>query len=133
MIAVAVAAAMSTGDGSWTLAAVAGWTPAGQVRDGLRAAAEFPGGADPVVVAAAVGSGLRISAPDTVPYALWCAARHPNDLVATLWTTASAGGDVDTTCAVAGGVVGARTGLSGVPGVWRERCESPPGRVDRWG
>lgn len=115
---------------AWSLEAVAARTPEGQVADGLRAAARFEADTDPREVAAVVGSGLRISAPDTVPYALWCAARHPDDLVAALWATASAGGDVDTTCAIAGGVVGARTGLSGVPAVWLERCEELPSWVD---
>jgi ADP-ribosylglycohydrolase len=61
-----------------------------------------------------------------VPYAVWCAARHLDDLVETLWATASAGGDVDTTCAIAGGIVAARTGLAGVPVAWLEAVERLP-------
>ncbi|MEU4744304.1 ADP-ribosylglycohydrolase family protein, partial [Actinosynnema sp. NPDC023658] len=61
---------------------------------------------------------------DTVPFALWCAARHPDDLEAALWATASAGGDIDTTCAVVGGVLGARTAP---PAEWVARCEPLPG------
>ncbi|BCY07509.1 ADP-ribosylglycohydrolase family protein [Actinoplanes sp. L3-i22] len=130
-VAVAVAAALSVRGGDWSLGDVVARVPAGQVADGLRRAADFPGDADPREVGAVVGSGLRISAPDTVPYALWCAARHQDDLAAALWATASAGGDIDTTCAIAGGVVGARTGLAGVPGEWLKRCEGLPAWVDR--
>jgi ADP-ribosylglycohydrolase len=43
--------------------------------------------------------------PDTVPYAIWCAARHLDDLVEALWATVSVGGDIDTTCAIVGGIV----------------------------
>ncbi|MGW5480947.1 ADP-ribosylglycohydrolase family protein [Streptomyces sp. NPDC004008] len=32
-----------------------------------------------------------------------------------LWATASAGGDVDTTCAIVGGIVASRVGTEGIP------------------
>jgi ADP-ribosylglycohydrolase len=57
--------------------------------------------------------------------ALWCAARHPDDLEAALWDTASGRGDVDTTCAITGGVVGARTGTAGLPASWFAAAEPP--------
>jgi ADP-ribosylglycohydrolase len=57
---------------------------------------------------------------------VWCAARHPDDLLSALWTTAEGMGDVDTTCAIAGGVVGARTGLEGIPTEWLDRREDLP-------
>ncbi len=63
---------------------------------------------EPAWVVGEVGCGLQISAQDTVPYAIWCAARHLDNLEEALWATASAGGDVDTTCAIAGGIVAAR-------------------------
>jgi ADP-ribosylglycohydrolase len=129
-VAVAVAAALSARGPAWSLGDVAAHTPSGRVADGLREAAGFTGDADPREVGAAVGCGMRISAPDTVPYALWCAARHQDDLVAALWATASAGGDIDTTCAIAGGVVGARTGLAGAPDEWLTRCEELPAWID---
>ncbi|MGW7333163.1 ADP-ribosylglycohydrolase family protein, partial [Streptomyces sp. NPDC054840] len=61
-----------------------------------------------------LGSGRRISAPDTVPFALWCAAGEPDDVAEALWRTLEGWGDRDTTCAIVGGVVAARAGLSGV-------------------
>lgn len=45
------------------------------------------------------------TAPDTVPFALWCAARHIDDYAEAIWTTVSAGGDNDTNCAIVGGIV----------------------------
>jgi ADP-ribosylglycohydrolase len=48
------------------------------------------------------------------------------DLEEALWATASAGGDVDTTCAIAGGIVAARTGTRAVPAHWLQACEPLP-------
>ncbi|WP_435831892.1 ADP-ribosylglycohydrolase family protein [Catellatospora methionotrophica] len=43
-----------------------------------------------------------------------------------LWTTASVGGDIATTCAIVGGIVAARTGLAAVPATWLDACEPLP-------
>lgn len=75
-----------------------------------------------------LGNGSRVSAVDTVPFALWCAARHLDDYAAALWACSAAGGDVDTTCAIVGGVVAARTGYQSVPAAWRAAIEPLP----RW-
>ncbi|MFB8028112.1 MULTISPECIES: ADP-ribosylglycohydrolase family protein [unclassified Streptomyces] len=127
-VAVAVAAALSV-RGEFTLEAVAGRTPEGLVREGVLRAAEVPFTTEPWRAADLLGNGRRIRADDTVPFALWTAARHPDDLEAALWSTAEGFGDVDTTCAITGGVVGARTGVEGVPAEWRRRREP----LDRWG
>ena len=62
-----------------------------------------------------------------MPFALWCAARHATDLTEALWSTAEGFGDVDTTCAITGGVVGARTGVDDVSDDWLRRRELVPG------
>jgi ADP-ribosylglycohydrolase len=121
-VAVAVAAALSA-RGALALDAVVDATPAGTVRDGLARAAAIPFATDPVSAAAALGNGGGIRADDTVPFAVWTAARHHDDLPAALWATAEALGDVDTTCAITGGIVGARTGIAAVPADWRRRRE----------
>jgi ADP-ribosylglycohydrolase len=121
-VAVAVAAAFNV-DGELDLTAVADVVDGTDVGRGLRRVAEIDPQTAPRKVAAVVGCGRRMSAPDTVPFALWCAARHPGDLEAALWATASAGGDVDTTCAITGGVVGARTGVDGLPAAWLAAAE----------
>jgi ADP-ribosylglycohydrolase len=127
-IAVAVATALNVRGAP--LGTVVDRVPDGEVAAGLRRAAEIPFTAGPVEAAAILGCGERISAPDTVPFAVWCAARHPDDLVEALWATASAGGDVDTTCAIVGGIVAARTGLAEVPQEWLTRAEPLPGHSD---
>ncbi|WP_327302507.1 ADP-ribosylglycohydrolase family protein [Streptomyces sp. NBC_01298] len=132
-VAVAVAAALaaaSTGHDAPVraefLREVAGYVPGSEVGSGLRAAAGLPA-ATPVDRAASVlGSGWRISAPDTVPFALWSAAGHLDDLPEALWQTVGGWGDRDTTCAIAGGVVAARTGTGGVPAAWLSAREAVP-------
>ncbi len=78
------------------------------------------------IVVHELGNGRNTSAYDTVPYALWAAARNLNDYEQALWTTASTGGDIDTTCAIVGGIVAARVGIDGVPEHWRSTCEQLP-------
>jgi len=127
-VAVALAAALNVRRiaGLALLTAVASRTPASQVRDGIESAAKIPLRASPHAAAAILGCGQQISAMDTVPFALWCAARHQDDLVEALWTTVTPGGDLDTTCAIVGGVVAARTGLDAVPADWLAAREPLP-------
>jgi ADP-ribosylglycohydrolase len=104
--------------------------PDGEVAARLRRALRIAPSADPRHVAGMLGCGQQISAVDTVPYAIWCAARHLDDLPEALWATAQAGGDVDTTCAIVGGIVAGRTGLTAVPDDWLTACEPLPAWVD---
>ncbi|GLW57671.1 ADP-ribosylglycohydrolase family protein [Kitasatospora phosalacinea] len=115
--------------GAELLREVAARTPGGAIREGVTAAADLPAATEPWRAADLLGSGQRVRASDTVPFALWSAAHHLDSLTDALWTTAEGLGDVDTTCAITGGVVAARTGLSGVPAAWRERREELPGWV----
>jgi ADP-ribosylglycohydrolase len=127
-IAVAVAAALAArGEpaGSF-LAAVAEHIPDSEVASRLRLVAGRPFSLEPAWIAGEVGCGLQVSAQDTVPYAIWCAARHLDSLEEALWSTASAGGDVDTTCAIAGGIVAAQTGTGAVPADWLRAREPLP-------
>jgi ADP-ribosylglycohydrolase len=124
-VAVAVAAALSVRS-ELSVAAVAAATPEGPVRDGLARAAELPFDTAPRDAAELLGNGQHIRADDTVPFAVWTAARHRDDLTAALWSTAEALGDVDTTCAITAGIVAARTGLGSVPVEWRARREILP-------
>ncbi|MEU8701280.1 ADP-ribosylglycohydrolase family protein [Streptomyces sp. NPDC048680] len=121
-VAVAVAAALAV-RGAFTLDAVLALTPSGLVCDGLARAVEVPFDTEPWRAADLLGNGQRIRADDTVPFALWTAARHPDDLEAALWATAEGFGDVDTTCAITGGIVGAAVGVDGVPAAWLRRRE----------
>ncbi|MGF1428101.1 ADP-ribosylglycohydrolase family protein [Kitasatospora sp. LaBMicrA B282] len=135
-LAVALAAALaarSRGSAAPTraelLTEVAALLPDSDVRSGLRVAARLPVTASVRHAAVVLGSGLQLSAQDTVPFALWAAAGHLDDLPAALWTTLGGWGDMDTTCAIAGGVVAARTGVAGVPAQWLAAREALPGWV----
>jgi ADP-ribosylglycohydrolase len=121
-IAVAVATALNAG-GGLELEEVIARVPGGDVRAGLELARRISFDGDPRHAGGTLGNGSRISAPDTVPFTIWAAARHQDDYVEALWATASAGGDIDTTCAIVGGIVAGRTGLADVPAEWLAAAE----------
>ncbi|HVZ38225.1 MAG TPA: ADP-ribosylglycohydrolase family protein [Candidatus Kapabacteria bacterium] len=100
--------------------------PPGETRHGIRKALAMPEHTSVAHAANVLGSGHRISAADTVPFALWCAARHLGNYEEALWTTVSGLGDRDTTCAIVGGIVVLRTGMEAIPERWlhaREKLE----------
>jgi ADP-ribosylglycohydrolase len=130
-IAVAVAAArVAAGerDARRLLDAVVARTPAGPTLEGIRRSLAMIG-ADPVTVATELGNGSRVLSADTVPFAVWCAAAHLADYSAGLWACATVGGDVDTTCAMVGGIVVGAVGLDGIPAEWRAAREPLPETV----
>lgn len=100
--------------------------PRSAVLAGLRRAVDLLDYADVSTVAAVLGCGRHASTQDAVPSALWSAARHLGDFREALWTTAAAGGDADTTCAIVGGIV-ASGGLGAAPPQqWDETTEVFP-------
>ncbi|MFJ7196230.1 MULTISPECIES: ADP-ribosylglycohydrolase family protein [unclassified Streptomyces] len=104
--------------------------PRSAVGAGLRRARDMLDYGDAGTVAAVLGNGRRTSAHDTVPFALWSAARSLGDFEQAFWVTAEAGGDVDTTCAIAGGIVAAsRAGAP--PADWTARTEELPDWLPR--
>jgi ADP-ribosylglycohydrolase len=137
-IAVAVAAAWTAAtradpaDGQALLAAAAEHAPPGETRQGILRALALPAETEPEEAAEVLGNGSGAIAPDTVPFALWCAARHLDDFSAALWAAVSAGGDTDTVCAIVGGIVALRTGIEGIPDEWLRAREplalAPVGR-----
>ncbi len=133
-IAVAVAAALAATqpslEGSAFLEAVCARVPEGEVAAGIRAALQLPPRAGWRTAVRRLGNGSRVSAQDTVPFALWCAARHLRDYQAALWQTVQGGGDTDTTCAMVGGIVAARVGRAGIPQAWLAAREPLPAWVD---
>jgi ADP-ribosylglycohydrolase len=115
-VAVALAAALAVGgaSGAELLEGVLARTPEGRTRDRMTEAARLPLSSDVGAAAAVLGNGSQVCSYDTVPFALWCAARHLDDFEEALWNTVSALGDRDTTCAIAGGVVAMAVGPSGI-------------------
>lgn len=122
----AAAAAAAAGDPAALVDTVIEHTPASEVRNRLERIHEIPPDSSLAAVVAALGNGSRITAQDTVGFTVWAAAQHPDDYEAALWLTAEAGGDVDTTCAIVGGIVGARVGSRGIPDEWLQRREPLP-------
>ncbi len=72
-----------------------------------------------------VSSGQNMSAISTVPFTLWCAANWMDDYEEAFWQCASAGGDVDTTCAIVGGIV-ASYSTKTIPAKWIQQREPLP-------
>ncbi len=101
-------------------------TPPGRVQHGVWAARGLAHVPSPVIAVHELGNGRYTSAEDTVPYALWAAARNLSDYEQAIWVTASTGGDVDTTCAIVGGIVAAHVGRTGLPEQWLSACEPLP-------
>lgn len=120
-IAVAVAAALATrarDDGTDAAAffrTILARTPAGPTREGLERAAALPLSTDARTAAATLGSGALVISSDTVPFSIWCAARHLFDFEEAMWTTVAGLGDRDTTCAIVGGIVALAVGPGGIP------------------
>ncbi|MGQ4617327.1 ADP-ribosylglycohydrolase family protein [Nocardia sp. R7R-8] len=100
-----------------------------------------------------LGNGSAVTAQNTVPFTLWVAATHLDNYPAAITTCLAADGDIDTTSAIAGGIVATYTGsrpgpTAGVPQTWlatreplpiwlnpnrrRGRKNSASGRIRRW-
>ncbi len=118
-IAAAVAVRMARGEleraGSGLIETVASLCPAGITQERIEKALTVPLSCDVRTAAAALGNGSEISAQDTVPLCIWCAARHLDDFEEAMWNTVSALGDRDTTCAIVGGIVALIVGRGGIP------------------
>ncbi|NAS22889.1 ADP-ribosylglycohydrolase family protein [Herbidospora sp. NEAU-GS84] len=125
-VAVAVAAALDPSlPAGRFLDRIMEHVPPGLVRTGIAEARGLLTIADPLLAARMLGNGRRVTAHDTVPFTLWVAARERRDFAKAMWTTASAGGDVDTTCAIVGGVIAAAPDVA-LPAEWTARCEPLP-------
>jgi ADP-ribosylglycohydrolase len=98
--------------------------PDGETRAGLAKAIKLPANIPVENVVDQLGNGSRVTAPDTVPFALWCAAHYLDNYVEALWTTVSGLGDIDTNCAIVGGVVALAAGRTSIPEDWLEARET---------
>jgi ADP-ribosylglycohydrolase len=110
------------------LALILPHVPSGAVADGLRLAATLPPETTVREAARLLGCGYNATAPDTVPFALWCAGQHLGDYEEALRLTASGLGDIDTTCAIVGGIVALSAGAGSIPNTWIAAREPLP----RW-
>jgi ADP-ribosylglycohydrolase len=105
--------------------AVLTMTPEGVVRKGIARARRMLH-VPPAEAAYELGNGSQIIAQDTVPYAIWVAARWLNDYPAAIRACIEVGGDIDTTSAIVGGIVASYTGVAGIPPEWLASREPLP-------
>ena len=108
------------------LDAILPYIPDSIVREKIRHARNLDASASVRLAVSALGNGSAISAQDTVAYCLWCAGGHLDSYEEAFWTTVSGYGDIDTNCAIVGGIVASVVGLEGIPQAWRESREPFP-------
>lgn len=97
-------------------------TPEGETHRKIEEAAGLTD-ANAEVAARRLGNGFLVTAPDTVPYVLWSAARNIGSYPEAILETVSTGGDTDTTAAMVGGIVALYVGPDGIPEEWRAARE----------
>ena len=64
------------------------------------------------------GDGISAGPRQTALWALWCYLKSPDSYVDCIANAIIVGGDVDTTAATVGGIIGGRMGASCIPAVW---------------
>jgi ADP-ribosylglycohydrolase len=126
-IAVAVAAAIAANvphpQGRDFLESVLEFVPESVTKNRIRLAMNIP--PDALLQAIqTLGTGIEVSAQDTVPFCLWNAAYHLEDFESALWQTAKGPGDCDTTCAIVGGIVA--LSAQDIPAQWLKHREPLP-------
>jgi ADP-ribosylglycohydrolase len=92
--------------------------PAGEVRKGIQHAAILPFEGSVEAIVSLVGNGSGISCPDTLPFCLWSAAARLDDYVGAIVRTIRGLGDMDTNCAIVGGIVALAVGREGIRADW---------------
>jgi ADP-ribosylglycohydrolase len=97
--------------------------PDGETRSGIEAVKSMDPNAEVDVAVRCLGNGSKVSAQDTVPFALWAALSSLDSYSEALWKTVGGLGDRDTTCAIVGGIVAGRVGREGIPQDWRTARE----------
>lgn len=118
-VAVAVAAAVPGAD---VFDAVLDHLDDGQVRRGVADARRLLGRST-AEAAYELGNGSRSTAQDSVPFVLWVVATYADDYRAAIGACVEAGGDMDTTAAMVGGILACR---AEVPQDWLDRREPLP-------
>ncbi len=107
--------------------------PESTVRLELEKARDLPDAGNATVdeVVEELGNGEDVTAQDTVPFVIWCAAQHLDNYEEALWLTVAGLGDRDTTCAMVGGIVAMSAPQSTLPAEWRESREPLPHGFER--
>lgn len=101
-------------------------TPESDIKYKLKKAATLPASYDIRTIVSILGNGTQLTAQDTVPFALWCAANYLTDFEEAIWTAVSGLGDRDTISAIVGSIVILSAPEHTVPKQWIAQTE----RVD---
>ena len=101
-------------------------TPDGETRRGIDRAFQVRQFESLQAAARTLGNGSGVTCPDTVPFTVWAAAKYLGRYREAIAATASVGGDVDTNCAIVGGIVSLSTGRTGFPEDWLSQIERLP-------
>lgn len=126
-IAVAVSAAIAANDsfprGNDFLKEVLPYVPDSMTKNRIQLAMQIS--SDDINTARQkLGTGNEVSSQDTVPFCLWCSAHNLENFEQALWSTAKGFGDVDTTCAIVGGIV--VLSANEIPALWLKHREPLP-------
>jgi ADP-ribosylglycohydrolase len=100
--------------------------PNSRVEAELHRAGRLPSGSSVQLAVSVLGNGVRITAMDTVPFCIWCAAQWQGDYEEAMWQTVSGLGDRDTACAIVGGIVALSAKDRGIPDEWLQLREPLP-------
>jgi ADP-ribosylglycohydrolase len=100
--------------------------PESEVRATILKARDLSARTTAEAAAAKLGNGSLVSAQDTVPFALWCAGQYLDDYATAIRQTLRGGGDLDTTCAMVGGIVVLFGGVEHIPPEWISAREPLP-------
>jgi len=101
-------------------------TPDSETRRGIAHAFQVRQFQSYEAAACTLGNGSGVTCPDTVPFTIWAAAKHLHNYREAIAATAYVGGDVDTNCAIVGGIVALSTGYKGIPKDWLSQIEKLP-------
>jgi ADP-ribosylglycohydrolase len=101
-------------------------TPDSETQRGIAHAFQVRQFESPQSAARTLGNGTGVTCPDTVPFTVWAAAKYLGRYREAIAATASVGGDIDTNCAIVGGIVSLSTGRKGFPEDWLSQMEKLP-------
>lgn len=97
--------------------------PESDIKYKIRKAATLPVSYDIRTIVSILGNGTLLTAADTVPFALWCAAHYLSHYENALWTAISGLGDRDTIAAITGSIVVLYADDNTIPSEWITHTE----------
>jgi ADP-ribosylglycohydrolase len=97
--------------------------PKGPMRSAIERAGNIPREFAIETAARTLGNGSDKTALHTVPLCIWLSVRSMTDFEEGIWQSIAAGGDIDTICAIVGGIVIMNTGRFSIPREWLQSRE----------